>query len=165
MATLAQLKLKEGDKAPSFLAAATTGSTISLESLKGKHVILFFYPKDNTSGCTKEACGFRDVYSQLKQLGVEVLGISTDSLSSHEKFRQKYQLPFPLLVDESHQIVQAYGVWGEKKFMGRKYQGTHRVTFWIGPDGRIRRIWATVKPDLHAQEVLAALQPQPNAIN
>lgn len=149
-------------KAPVFRAVTQDGSLVSLADLKGKNVILYFYPKDDTPGCTKEACAFRDEFAQFKKRGAVVLGVSIDSVKSHAKFVEKYQLPFALLADEDQQIVQAYGVWGEKSFMGRKYQGTHRVTFLIGPDGVIRKIWPAVKPVEHAKEVIAALeQPAP----
>jgi thioredoxin-dependent peroxiredoxin len=153
-----ELKLKEGDRAPGFRTRTHGGGEVSLSDFKGKNVILFFYPKDNTSGCTKEACGFRDRFEDFRKENAVVLGVSTDSEKSHDKFVQKQRLPFTLLVDEERVIVQAYGVWGEKRFLGRKYMGTHRVTFWIGPDGRIRKIWARVSPAEHADEVLAALK-------
>ena len=150
--------LKEGDKAPAFSAATNGGGKISLSDFKGQSVILYFYPKDDTPGCTKEACAFRDHFADFKQAGAVVLGVSTDPVKSHDKFVEKFKLPFPLLADEDHKIVEAYGVWGEKVFMGRKYRGTHRVTFLIGGDGRIRKIWPQVKPEEHAAEVLAALK-------
>ncbi len=152
-----QLRLKEGDLAPDFSAPANGGGNISLADLKGKNVILYFYPKDDTPGCTKEACAFRDQFAEFKRRGAVVLGVSPDSAKSHDKFIEKFKLPFPLLADEDKKIVEAYGVWGEKSFMGRKYMGTHRVTFLIGGDGRIKKIWPQVKPDEHANEVLAAL--------
>ena len=152
-----ELKLKEGDLAPGFTAATNGGGTVSLSDLRGKHVILYFYPRDNTPGCTKEACAFRDDYGAFRKKGAVVLGVSTDSAGSHDKFAGKYQLPFTLVSDEDKKIAQAYGAWGEKTFLGRKYQGMHRVTFLIGPDGKIKKIWPTVKPAEHAQEVLAAL--------
>ena len=157
MAEEVQLKLKEGDAAPEFSAATNGGGKISLADFKGRSVILYFYPKDDTPGCTKEACAFRDHFAGFKKHGVVVLGVSTDSAKSHVKFVDKFKLPFPLLADEDKKIVEAYGVWGEKSFMGRKYLGTHRVTFLIGPDGRIKKIWPRVKPEEHAAEVLAAL--------
>ena len=157
MASAPELTLKEGDEAPAFNAATNGGGTLSLGELHGKHVILYFYPKDDTPGCTKEACAFRDHFAEFKKRGAVVLGVSTDPVKSHDKFVEKYRLPFTLLADEDHTIVEAYGVWGQKSFMGRKYMGTHRVTFLIGPDGRIQKIWPTVKPEEHAQEVLAAL--------
>jgi thioredoxin-dependent peroxiredoxin len=152
-----ELKLKAGDRAPGFTAGTSGGGEVSLGDFKGKDVILYFYPRDNTPGCTREACAFRDHFAAFKEKGAVVLGVSVDSAKSHDKFIEKYQLPFTLLVDEDKQIVQAYGVWGQKSFLGRKYMGTHRVTFLIGPDGRIKRIWPRVKPDEHAREVLAAL--------
>ncbi len=131
---------------------------MSLADFKGQNVILYFYPKDDTPGCTKEACAFRDGIEEFKKRGVVVLGVSTDSVKSHDKFVEKFKLPFLLLADEDKKIVEAYGVWGEKSFMGRKYMGTLRVTFLIGGDGIIKKIWPQVKPDEHAIEVLAALQ-------
>ena len=152
-----ELKLKEGDLAPSFTAVTNGGGKVTLSDFKGKNVILYFYPRDNTPGCTKEACAFRDEFAAFKKNGAVVLGVSTDSVESHDKFAAKYRLPFTLVSDEDKNIVRAYGVWGEKKFLGRKYQGTHRVTFLIGPDGRIKKVWPAVKPAEHANEVLAAL--------
>ena len=157
MAKEPEITLKPGDKAPAFSTTATDGSTVKLSDFKGKSVILYFYPRDDTPGCTKEACAFRDVYREIAAKGAVVLGVSVDTVKSHVKFTEKFSLPFPLLADEEKKIVQAYGVWGEKVFMGRKYLGIHRVTFLIGPDGRIKNIWPTVKPELHAAEVLAAL--------
>ncbi len=151
------LPLKTGDKAPAFVATATDGSTVRLADLKGQHVILYFYPRDDTPGCTKEACGFRDAWVQFKKKGAIVLGVSGDSVKSHGKFAEKFQLPFPLLADEDGTIVQAYGAWGLKKFMGREYEGIFRVTYHIGPDGRIAHVWPKVKPEEHAAEVLAVL--------
>jgi thioredoxin-dependent peroxiredoxin len=152
-----ELKLKEGDIAPDFAATTQGGDKMSLADFRGKNVILYFYPRDDTPGCTKEACGFRDELAALKEKGAVVLGVSTDSAKSHAKFIEKYKLPFTLLADEDKQIVQAYGVWGQKSFLGKKYLGTHRVTFLIGPDGRIKKIWPAVKAAEHAAEVLAAL--------
>jgi peroxiredoxin Q/BCP len=151
------LKLKVGDKAPAFTVATNGGGSISLADYHGKHVVLYFYPKDDTPGCTKEACAFRDGFAAFKQKGAVVLGVSPDPVKSHDKFVEKFKLPFTLLADTEKKIVEAYGVWGEKTFMGRKYMGTFRVTFLIGPDGVIKQIWPTVKPEEHADEVLAAL--------
>jgi peroxiredoxin Q/BCP len=151
------LKLKEGDKAPAFTAETSGGGRLSLADFAGKNVILYFYPKDDTPGCTKEACAFRDGYADFKKRGAVVFGVSTDPIKAHDKFVKKFQLPFTLLADTDKKIVEAYGVWGEKVFMGRKYMGTHRVTFLIGPDGKIKKIWPKVKPEEHAAEVLAAL--------
>ena len=153
-----ELKLKEGDAAPDFQALANGGTKVSLSDFRGKNVILYFYPRDDTPGCTKEACAFRDDFATFKAKGAVVLGVSTDSAKSHDKFVSKYKLPFTLLADEDKKIVQAYGVFGPKTFMGRLFQGTHRVTFLIGPEGRIKKIWPKVKPAEHAREVLAALE-------
>src|SRR5713226_299347 len=152
-----ELKLKEGDPAPDFAAATQSGSVLSLADCKGKNVILYFYPRDNTPGCTKEACAFRDHFAEFASKGAVVLGVSTDPVKSHEKFIEKFKLPFTLLSDEDKNIVQAYGVWGEKSFLGKKFMGIHRVTFLIGPDGKIKKIWPRVKPEEHAEEVLAVL--------
>ncbi len=157
MAKEIELKLKVGDLAPKFTAATSGGGKISLADFKGQNVILYFYPKDDTPGCTKEACAFRDHFADFKKQGAVVLGVSPDPVKSHDKFVTKFKLPFTLLSDEDKKIVEAYGVWGEKVFMGRKYLGVYRVTFLIGPDGRIRQIWPSVKPEEHAAEVLAAL--------
>ena len=152
-----ELELKEGDRAPAFEADASDGSRVSLGDFKGRSVILYFYPRDDTPGCTKEACAFRDDFAAFRKAGAVVLGVSTDSIKSHEKFVKKYKLPFLLLADEDKKIVNAYGVYGKKSFLGRIFLGIHRVTFLIGPDGRIKRIWPRVKPAEHAAEVLAAL--------
>ncbi len=157
MAKTPTLTLKEGDQAPAFSAETNGGTRVALSDFAGRHVVLYFYPKDDTPGCTKEACGFRDQWSAFKKRGAVILGVSTDPVKAHDKFVAKFDLPFPLLADVGKEIVQAYGVWGEKSFMGRKYLGTHRVTFLIGPDGRIRKIWPQVKPEEHPAEVLAAL--------
>jgi peroxiredoxin Q/BCP len=157
MAKEIELKLKEGDKAPMFTVATSGGGKISLADYLGKQVILYFYPRDDTSGCTKEACAFRDHFADFKKKGAVVFGVSPDPVKSHDKFVEKFKLPFTLLADEDKKIVQAYGVWGEKSFMGRKYLGVFRVTFLIGPDGKIKKIWPAVKPEEHAAEVLAAL--------
>jgi peroxiredoxin Q/BCP len=151
------LSLKVGDPAPEFSAPASGGRNLALADLKGKNVVLYFYPKDDTPGCTKEACGFRDAHAALTKKGAVVLGVSPDAVKSHDKFAAKFDLPFPLLADTDHKIAEAYGVWGEKQFMGRKYLGVHRVTFLIGADGRIRALWPEVKPETHAAEILAAL--------
>jgi peroxiredoxin Q/BCP len=157
MAKELKLKLQEGDVAPAFTVATNGGGTVSLADFKGKNVVLYFYPRDDTPGCTKEACAFRDHFAGFRKKGAVVLGVSIDPVKSHDKFVEKFKLPFTLLADEDKKIVQAYGVWGEKSFMGRKYMGVARVTFLIGPDGRIKKIWPTVKPEEHAEEVLAEL--------
>ena len=157
MATELKLKLQAGDPAPDFSATTNGGGKVSLADFKGKPVILYFYPRDDTPGCTKEACAFRDHFAAFKKRGAVVLGVSVDPVKAHDKFVAKFKLPFPLLADEDKKIVNDYGVWGQKIFLGRKYEGIHRVTFLIGPDGTIKRIWPQVKPEEHAAEVLAAL--------
>lgn len=157
MAAELKLKLKEGDPAPDFTAASSNGGEVSLADYRGQPVIVYFYPRDDTPGCTKEACSFRDHFARFKKMGAVVLGVSTDAVKSHNRFAEKFKLPFPLLADEDRKIVEAYGVWGTKSFMGRKFEGTHRVTFLIGPDGFIVKIWPKVKPETHVEEVLAAL--------
>ena len=157
MANALIVKLKEGDRAPNFSAPTSGGGKISLTELKGKSVVLYFYPRDDTPGCTKEACAFRDHFTMFKKKGAVVLGVSIDPVKAHDKFVAKFKLPFVLLADEDKRIVNDYGVWGQKVFMGRKYQGIHRVTFLIGADGRIKKIWPKVNPADHAAEVLAAL--------
>jgi peroxiredoxin Q/BCP len=157
MAKEVVLKLKEGDKAPAFTVDTSGGGKISLADYLGQNVILYFYPKDDTPGCTKEACAFRDNFAKFKKKGAVILGVSPDAVKSHDKFVEKFKLPFTLLADVEKKIVNDYGVWGEKSFMGRKYMGVYRVTFLIGPDGRIKKIWPAVKPEEHAEEVLGAL--------
>jgi peroxiredoxin Q/BCP len=157
MAKEIELKLKEGDPAPGFTVSTNGGGKVSLSDFKGQPVILYFYPKDDTPGCTKEACAFRDHWKDFKKKGAVVLGVSVDSVKSHDKFVEKFKLPFTLLADEDKKIVNDYGVWGQKTFMGRKYDGVHRVTFLIGEDGKIRKIWPKVKPEEHAEEVLASI--------
>jgi len=152
-----ELPVKEGDVAPLFEAQTASGETIRLGDLKGRHVVLYFYPKDNTPGCNREACGFRDSFAEFQKRGAVVLGVSPDPAKAHVKFTDKFNLPFPLLVDDAKKIINAYGVWGEKSFMGRKYMGVYRVTFLIGKDGRIRKIWPEVKPNEHAAEVLETI--------
>jgi peroxiredoxin Q/BCP len=158
MAKPIELKLKEGDVAPDFTTTSHDRRIVSLASFRGKNVILYFYPKDSTPGCTKEACVLRDNYAEIKNKGAVILGVSTDSTKSHATFVEKHKLPFPLLVDEDKRIVNAYGAYGPKTFMGFNYTtGTHRITFLIGPDGTIRKIWPKVNPAKHAREILAAL--------
>jgi peroxiredoxin Q/BCP len=149
------MHLNVGDKAPDIALPDQDGNVRRLSDLKGKTVLLYFYPKDDTPGCTAEACAFRDEFASLKRAGVEVIGVSTDPPAKHAKFAAKYELPFTLLADEDKDAVKAYGVWGLKKFMGREYLGTRRVSFLIGPDGRIAKIYDKVKPAAHAEEVLA----------
>jgi peroxiredoxin Q/BCP len=148
--------IKEGTTAPAFKTTDANGETVSLKELKGQKVVLYFYPKDDTPGCTKEAWSFRDAWAKFKQRGITVLGVSPDSEASHKKFETKYKLPFTLLADKDHAIADAYGVWGEKKFMGRTYMGVLRTTFLIDEKGKIKKVFAKVKPEDHASEVLEA---------
>ena len=148
--------IKEGNTAPAFKTTDANGETISLKELKGQKVVLYFYPKDDTPGCTKEACSFRDAWGKFKKQGITVLGVSPDSEASHKKFETKYKLPFTLLADKDHAIADAYGVWGEKKFMGRTYMGVLRTTFLIDEKGKIKKVFEKVKPEDHASEVLEA---------
>jgi peroxiredoxin Q/BCP len=149
------LPLKEGDLAPLFSAPAAGGATVALAGLRGQNVLLYFYPRDNTPGCTLEACAFREHHDQFKKRGIVVLGVSADSAASHLKFAHRFRLPFPLLSDADKSIARAFGAWGEKTFLGRTYMGMRRITFLIGPDGRIRKIWRAVKPSQHPAQVLA----------
>lgn len=151
------MKVQEGQKAPAFAAQNQAGERVSLADFKGKNVVLYFYPRDNTPGCTVEACEFRDEHSALKKKGAVVLGVSPDSEKSHQKFIEKFSLPFPLLVDEDHAIAEAYGAWGEKSLYGRKFMGIIRSTVLIGPDGNVKKVWPKVSPKGHANEVLDAL--------
>lgn len=146
-----------GQKAPGFNLVTDTDEPLKLADLKGRWVVLYFYPKDDTPGCTKEACGLRDDYAAYEQAGVRVLGVSPDSPASHRKFKEKYNLPFTLLADDGHKVCDAYGVWGPKKFMGKEHMGVLRTTFLIDPDGKIAHVFEDVKPDGHSQEILAAL--------
>jgi thioredoxin-dependent peroxiredoxin len=152
------MPISTGIDAPDFTLLDETGTPRSLADYRGKPVVLYFYPKDDTSGCTTEACSFRDDYSAYEGTGVVILGVSPDSPKSHAMFKQKYQLPFTLLADEDHQVSEAYGVWGRKKFMGREYDGVFRTTFLIDPQGKIAQVWENVKPANHSQEILAVLQ-------
>lgn len=149
-------KLKEGDKAPEFAAPDAEGKIVRLKDLRGKKVVLYFYPKDDTPGCTKEACSFRDAFAKFKRRGIEVLGVSLDSEASHQKFARKYDLPFRLLADADRAISESYRTYGEKTFMGRTYMGNHRMTFLIDEKGQIKKIFSKVKPEDHAEEVLKA---------
>jgi thioredoxin-dependent peroxiredoxin len=151
-----------GDAAPSFELKDQQGRSVKLADLAGKSVVLYFYPKDDTPGCTVEACNFRDEHSALEKAGAVVLGVSPDDEKSHRRFTEKFNLPFPLLVDEGHRTAEAYGVWGEKQFAGRTYMGVTRATFLIGPDGRIARVWPKVKVEGHVNEVLEALGATPS---
>jgi peroxiredoxin Q/BCP len=149
--------IEEGKPAPDFELTSDSGESISLESLRGKPVVLYFYPKDDTPGCTKQACGIRDVYGDFERAGAIVLGVSPDDEQSHVEFKQKYDLPFTLLADPDHAVAEQYGVWGEKSYMGRTYMGVSRSTFVIDPAGNVKKVMHDVKPATHADEVLAAL--------
>jgi peroxiredoxin Q/BCP len=148
--------LKPGTTAPAFTAKDGAGRTIKLKDFKGQKVVLYFYPKDDTPGCTKEACSFRDDFATFKKRGINVLGVSPDSEASHKKFATKYKLPFTLVSDPDHAIADAYDAYGQKKFMGRTYMGILRTTFLIDEKGKIKKIFEKVKPDEHAREVLEA---------
>ncbi len=148
--------LEVGDKAPAFRTVDQDGKPVTLADFKGQKVVLYFYPKDDTPGCTKEACAFRDGWAKFRRRKIAVLGVSVDDAKSHRKFAEKYSLPFTLLADTDKAIVKAYGVWGEKSMYGRKYMGTNRVTYLINEKGKIAAVWPKVKPDAHAEEVLAA---------
>ncbi len=147
-----------GTRAPEFTLAADDGTTVSLGSLAGRPVVLYFYPKDDTSGCTTEACEFRDHWHEVRRAGAMVLGVSPDGVASHQRFKAKYALPFPLLADPDHAVAERYGVWGEKRMYGRAYHGVLRTTFLIDGEGRIAKVFEKVKPAGHAAEVLAALK-------
>src|SRR5690349_17456424 len=147
----------EGQPAPDFTLASDSGESVTLSSLRGKPVVLYFYPKDDTPGCTTQACGIRDVYGELQREGAVVLGVSPDSERSHVKFKEKYGLPFTLLADPEHTVAEQYGVWGEKKYMGKTYMGIKRSTFVIAGDGTVKRVMYDVKPATHTDDVLEAL--------
>jgi peroxiredoxin Q/BCP len=151
------MTIQANDQAPDFSLPDENGTLHKLSEYKGKVVVLYFYPKDDTSGCTTEACGFRDQYHEYTEAGVTVIGVSPDSTISHSKFKAKYNLPFTLLADEGHKVCELYGVWGRKISMGREYDGVFRTTFLIGPDGKIKKVFESVKPDGHSAEILAAL--------
>ena len=151
--------LEAGKPAPAFSLPDATGKKVSLKDFRGKDVILYFYPKDDTPGCTKEACGFRDAWAALKKAGVVVLGVSADPAASHQKFAAKYKLPFPLLSDPDRTVMTTYGAYGEKVMYGKKTLGTIRSTVWIGPDGTVRRHWPRVaNAEAHPEQVLEALR-------
>jgi peroxiredoxin Q/BCP len=149
--------LQEGTTAPDFTLPADGGGEVTLSELRGKKVVLYFYPKDDTPGCTTEACNFRDDYSEIIAAGAAVLGVSPDSIKSHDRFKLKYELPFALLSDPDHEVAELYGAWGEKKMYGKTYMGTIRSTFVINEDGKIIKVFPKVKPKNHSQEVLAVL--------
>ena len=152
------MPISNGIMAPDFVLVDDSGVTRRLTDYRGQYVVLYFYPKDDTPGCTTEACNFRDDYSAYVEAGVTVLGVSPDSTKSHEKFKKKFELPFPLLADVQHEVCQAYDVWGPKKLMGREYMGVLRTTFIIAPDGKIKKVFENVKPAAHSVEVLAAVK-------
>ncbi len=151
-------ELTEGAPAPTFALEDQNGNTVRLEDLRGRWVVLYFYPKDDTPGCTAEACSFRDAFGELEAEGAVVLGVSGDDAASHRKFAAKHSLPFPLLVDSDHAVAKAYGAYGVKRMYGREFEGVLRQTFLIDPEGRLARVWRTVKPAGHAAEVLEALR-------
>jgi thioredoxin-dependent peroxiredoxin len=149
---------KVGSAAPAFTTRDAEGNSVRLKDFRGQKVVLYFYPKDDTPGCTKEACSFRDAFTEFQRRGIKILGVSTDNEASHKKFAGKYKLPFTLLTDTDHAIADAYGTYGQKKFMGRTYMGVNRMTFLIDEKGKIKKIFEKVKPDEHANEVLEAFR-------
>lgn len=153
--------IEEGKPAPTFTLPSDTGEDVSLASLRGKSVVLYFYPKDDTPGCTRQACGFRDVYGELEERGAVVLGVSRDDPASHRRFKERYGLPFTLLSDLEGGVLEQYGVWREKKNYGKTYMGIHRSTFVIAPDGTVTKAMYGSKPDTDAERVLAALGAEP----
>jgi thioredoxin-dependent peroxiredoxin len=150
--------VEEGRPAPDFELQSDSGETVKLSDLRGKQVVLYFYPKDDTPGCTKQACGIRDVYGEFEREGAVVLGVSPDDERSHVKFKQKFDLPFTLLADVDHAVADEYGVWGQKSFAGKKYMGVSRSTFVIAENGSVKRVMRDVKPATHADEVLEILR-------
>lgn len=155
---MSEQSLKIGSKAPAFSLKNAEGKTVKLSDFKGKKVVIYFYPKDMTPGCTKEACAFRDDYAQLKKLNVEVLGVSADDEKSHSKFAEKYSLPFPLLSDPDHTMIEKYGAWGEKSMYGKKYMGIIRMTYIIDEDGKVAHVFPKVKPETHSREVIEVVK-------
>jgi thioredoxin-dependent peroxiredoxin len=149
--------VEEGKPAPDFELTSDSGETVRLADFRGKPVVVYFYPRDDTPGCTAQACGIRDNYEAFGERGAVVLGISPDTESSHVKFKQKYGLPFTLLADPEHEVAERYGVWGERRMYGKTYMGIERSTFVIDPDGKVARVMRRVKPDTHAEQVLQAL--------
>jgi peroxiredoxin Q/BCP len=153
------MAIEEGKAAPAFTLADATGGKVSLKDFQGKDVVVYFYPKDDTPGCTKEACGFRDLWGEIQALGAVVLGVSPDAGPSHQKFASKYNLPFPLLSDPDRSVMEEYGAWGEKTMYGKKTMGVIRSTVWVGPDGKVKRHWKKVaKAEAHPAQVLEALK-------
>jgi len=151
--------VSEGEPAPEFSLTSDTGEEVSLSDFRGRPVVLYFYPKDDTPGCTTQACGIRDTYEEFERAGAVVLGVSPDDVRRHVKFKEKYDLPFTLLADPEHEVADRYGVWAEKRYRGRTYMGVSRTTFLIGPDGTVVKVIQDVKPDAHADDVLSALAP------
>jgi thioredoxin-dependent peroxiredoxin len=149
--------IEEGKAAPDFELQSDSGESVKLSDLRGHPVVLYFYPKDDTPGCTTEACEFRDAYDVFRRRGVEVLGVSPDDVTSHEKFKSKHELPFTLLADTDHKVAEKYGVWGERKFAGKSYMGINRSTFIIDADGKVARAMRGIKPAGHAAAVLDSL--------
>jgi peroxiredoxin Q/BCP len=149
--------VSEGEPAPDFTATTDTGERVSLSDFRGRPVVLYFYPRDDTPGCTTQACGIRDVYAEFERAGAVVLGVSPDSEANHVKFKEKYGLPFTLLADPDHEVAERYGTWGEKKYMGKTYWGVSRTTFVVAADGTVAKVMRKVKPATHADDVLAAL--------
>ena len=149
--------VREGEPAPDFTLTSDAGDQVSLSDFRGRPVVLYFYPKDDTPGCTTQACEIRDAYGQFEEAGAVVLGVSPDKVAKHVKFKEKYGLPFTLLADPEHEVAERYGAWGEKKYMGKTYWGVSRTTFVLAPDGTVAKVMHKVKPDTHADDVLAAL--------
>jgi len=149
--------LAEGDLAPDFTLRSDADELVTLAGLRGRPVVLYFYPKDDTPGCTTQACGIRDAYGEFEQAGAVVLGVSPDSVGQHVEFKDKYDLPFTLLADADHAVAEQYGVWGQKRYMGKEYMGVSRTTFVIGGDGMVRKIFENVQPSTHADDVLEVL--------
>ena len=152
------MPVAEGQKAPAFALKDTAGKTVELAHFAGRNLILYFYPRDATPGCTKEACGFRDAWAELEERGVAVVGVSPDDMASHQKFAKKHRIPFPLLSDPDKETMRAYGAWGKKTLYGKKTTGVIRSTVWIGPDGKVKKHWAKIpSAEKHPARVLAAL--------
>jgi thioredoxin-dependent peroxiredoxin len=149
--------VSEGKPAPDFTLTSDAGTKVTLSEFRGKPVVIYFYPKDDTPGCTAQACGIRDAYGEFEHAGAVVLGISPDDEKKHVKFKDKYELPFTLLADPEHEVAERYGTWGEKRYRGKTYMGIKRTTFLVAPDGTVAKVMHDVKPDTHAHDVLAAL--------
>ena len=149
--------IEEGTVAPDFTLPSDSGESVTLSALRGRPVVLYFYPRDDTPGCTAQACGIRDAWGEFERAGAVVLGVSPDDEATHATFKQKYELPFPLLADTDHAVAEEYGVWGEKNMYGKTYWGVERSTFVIDADGTVTKVMRKVKPDTHADDVLAAL--------